>query len=62
MSSLCIQLNFVLKIKWNGILDRLQSTVPTQMDTCIPNENLTELLEFCYIHRQIPIEEGKTIK
>lgn len=30
---------------------------------CLPNENRTELLEFCYLFPQIPIEEGnKKIK
>lgn len=29
---------------------------------CIPNENLTELLEFCYIYPQIPIEKGEKFK
>lgn len=48
-------------MEWN-----LRSSAINCTDTngymCIPNENITELLEFCYIHRQIPIEEGKTIK
>lgn len=26
---------------------------------CIPNENFTELLEFCYVSPQILIEKGK---
>lgn len=30
---------------------------------CLPNENRTELLEFCYIYSQTPIENGnKKIK
>lgn len=49
------------QMEWN-----LRSSAINCTDTngymCIPNENITELLEYCYIHRQIPIEEGKTIK
>lgn len=26
---------------------------------CLPNKELTELLEFCYKERRIPIENGK---
>lgn len=29
---------------------------------CLPNENRTELLEFCYIYPQITVEKGEKYK
>lgn len=30
--------------------------------TCLPDENFTELLEFCYVYPRILITKGKTYK
>lgn len=43
--------------EWSERSSKLNCTIDNAY-MCFPNENFTELLEFCYMDRRIRIEEG----
>lgn len=45
------------QVEWNLRSSAINCT-NTNGYMCIPNENLTELLEFCYIYHRILIQKG----
>ena len=49
------------KTEWEARSSEFNCNTDNSSYACLPNENITELLEFCYPQQVINIQKGKVI-